>query len=62
MNLVLAFVLLFVFFAAIGPQDTTRVVDQVDKNFPAAGRAASRATGWWRWTAIEATRVGSRTA
>ena len=36
-NLVLAFVLLFVFFAAIGPQDTTRVVDQVDKNFPAQG-------------------------
>jgi len=36
-NLVLAFVLLFVFFAAIGPQDTTRVVDQVDKSFPAAG-------------------------
>jgi regulator of sigma E protease len=36
-NLVLAFVLLFVFFAAIGPQDTTRVVDQVDKKFPAAG-------------------------
>ena len=36
-NLVLAFVLLFIFFAAIGPQDTTRVVDQVDKNFPAQG-------------------------
>jgi regulator of sigma E protease len=36
-NLVLAFVLLFVFFWAIGPQDTTRVVDQVDKKFPAAG-------------------------
>jgi regulator of sigma E protease len=26
-----------VFFWAIGPQDTTRVVDQVDKKFPAAG-------------------------
>ena len=37
MNIVLAFVLLYVFFAAIGPQDTTRVVDQVDKNFPAQG-------------------------
>src|SRR4051794_39794695 len=36
-NLVLAFVLLFVFFAAIGPQGTTRTVDQVDKKFPAAG-------------------------
>jgi regulator of sigma E protease len=36
-NLVLAFVLLFVFFAAIGPQDTTRIVDQVDKSYPAAG-------------------------
>jgi regulator of sigma E protease len=36
-NLVLAFVLLFAYFAAIGPQDTTRVVDQVDKNFPAHG-------------------------
>ena len=45
-NLVLAFVLLFIFFAAIGPQDTTRVVDQVDKNFPAAGRAeAGRPAG-----------------
>jgi regulator of sigma E protease len=36
-NLVLAFVLLFFFFAVIGPQETTRVVDQVDKKFPAAG-------------------------
>jgi regulator of sigma E protease len=36
-NLVLAFVLLFLFFAAIGPQGTTRTVDQVDKEFPAAG-------------------------
>jgi regulator of sigma E protease len=36
-NLVLAFVLLFLFFWVIGPQPTTRVVDQVDKNFPAQG-------------------------
>ena len=36
-NLVLAFVLLFVFFVAIGPQDLTRIVDQVDKKFPAHG-------------------------
>ena len=36
-NLVLAFVLLFMFFWLIGPQPTTRVVDQVDKNYPAHG-------------------------
>jgi regulator of sigma E protease len=36
-NLVLAFALLLVFFAAIGPQGTTRTVDVVDKGFPAAG-------------------------
>jgi regulator of sigma E protease len=36
-NLVLAFVLLFLFFWVIGPQPVTRVVDQVDKNFPAHG-------------------------
>ena len=30
------------------------VVDQVEKNYPGRGRAAARATGWWRWTASEA--------
>jgi regulator of sigma E protease len=36
-NLVLAFVLLFVFFWAIGPQDATSRVDQLEKGYPAAG-------------------------
>ena len=35
-NLVLAFVLLFIFFAAIGPYDTG--VAQVEKDYPAAGQ------------------------
>ena len=36
-NLVLAFVLLFVFFAAIGPQTGSREVGTVEKGYPAAG-------------------------
>ncbi len=36
-NLVLAFLLLFVFFWAIGPQTATRIVDQTEKGYPAAG-------------------------
>jgi regulator of sigma E protease len=36
-NLVLAFVLLFVFFAAIGPQTGSREVGAVQKGYPAAG-------------------------
>jgi regulator of sigma E protease len=36
-NLVLAFVLLFVFFAAIGPETGTRTVDTIEKGYPAAG-------------------------
>jgi regulator of sigma E protease len=36
-NLVLAFVLLFVFFWAIGIPTATRTVDQIQKGYPAAG-------------------------
>jgi regulator of sigma E protease len=36
-NLVVAFVLLFVYFVAIGPQDSTRTVERVEKQYPAAG-------------------------
>jgi regulator of sigma E protease len=36
-NLVLAFVLLFVFFAAIGPATGTSKVGSTEKNYPAAG-------------------------
>jgi regulator of sigma E protease len=36
-NLVLAFVLLFVFFAAIGPETGTRKVDTIEKGYPAVG-------------------------
>ena len=36
-NLVLAFVLLFVFWWAIGLPDPTRTVDQIQKGYPAAG-------------------------
>jgi regulator of sigma E protease len=36
-NLALAFVLLFVFFWAIGVPTTTRTVDRIEKNYPAAG-------------------------
>jgi regulator of sigma E protease len=36
-NLVLAFVLLFVFFAAIGPETGTREVGVIEKSYPAAG-------------------------
>jgi regulator of sigma E protease len=36
-NLVLAFVLLFVFFAAIGPETATRQVETIQKGYPAAG-------------------------
>jgi regulator of sigma E protease len=36
-NLVLAFVLLFVFFAAIGPETGTSKVDTIEKGYPAAG-------------------------
>jgi regulator of sigma E protease len=36
-NLVLAFVLLFIFFAAIGPETSTRKVGVIDKSYPAAG-------------------------
>jgi regulator of sigma E protease len=36
-NLVLAFILLFVFFAAIGPETGSREVGVVEKGYPAAG-------------------------
>jgi regulator of sigma E protease len=36
-NLVLAFVLLFVFFAAIGPETGSRKVGQLEKGYPAQG-------------------------
>jgi regulator of sigma E protease len=36
-NLLLAFVLLFVFFAAIGPETGSRKVDTIEKGYPAAG-------------------------
>jgi regulator of sigma E protease len=36
-NLVLAFVLLFVFFAVIGPETVTRKVGTIEKGYPAAG-------------------------
>ena len=36
-NLVLAFVLLFVFWSAIGPALPTRTVDRIEKGYPAAG-------------------------
>jgi regulator of sigma E protease len=36
-NLVLAFVLLFVFWAAIGPETGTRTVSTIEKGYPAAG-------------------------
>jgi regulator of sigma E protease len=37
MNLLLAFLLLFVFFWAIGPETGTRRVSEIEKNYPAAG-------------------------
>jgi regulator of sigma E protease len=37
-NVLLALVLLFVFFAAIGPQTTTRSVSAVERGYPAAGK------------------------
>jgi regulator of sigma E protease len=37
-NLVLAFLLMFVFFWAIGPQETTRHVDTIERGMPAAGK------------------------
>jgi regulator of sigma E protease len=36
-NLFVAFVLLFVFFAAIGPETGTRKVDTIEKGYPAVG-------------------------
>jgi regulator of sigma E protease len=36
-NLVLAFVLLFVFFWAIGPETGTRIVGSIERGYPAAG-------------------------
>ena len=36
-NLVVAFVLFWIFFVAIGPQETTTRVATVEKNMPAAG-------------------------
>ena len=36
-NLVLAFVLLFIFYWLIGPTTPTRTVDQVERDYPAAG-------------------------
>jgi regulator of sigma E protease len=36
-NLVLAFILLFIFFAAIGPETGTRTVQSTEKSYPAAG-------------------------
>ena len=36
MNLVLAFLLLFLFFAAIGPESGTTRVGTIEKGFPAA--------------------------
>jgi regulator of sigma E protease len=36
-NLVLAFVLLLVYFWVIGPTTPTRIVDQIEKSYPAAG-------------------------
>jgi regulator of sigma E protease len=37
MNLLLAFLLLFVFFWAIGPETGTRKVDAIERGYPAAG-------------------------
>jgi len=37
MNLILAFLLLFVFFAAIGPETATHRVGTIEKGYPAAG-------------------------
>ena len=37
MNLILAFLLLFVFFWAIGPETGTRNVDAIERGYPAAG-------------------------
>jgi regulator of sigma E protease len=37
MNLLLAFLLLFVFFWAIGPETGTRRVSDIERNYPAAG-------------------------
>jgi regulator of sigma E protease len=37
MNLLLAFLLLFVFFWAIGPETPTSRVDQIERGYPAAG-------------------------
>ena len=36
-NLVLAFVLLFAYFWVIGPETPTRIVDNIEKSYPAAG-------------------------
>jgi regulator of sigma E protease len=37
MNLLLAFLLLFIFFWAVGPETGTRNVDAIEKGYPAAG-------------------------
>ena len=46
-NLVLAFILLFIFFAAIGPETSTSRVGTTDKNYPAAGVLHQRARLSW---------------
>ena len=50
-NLLLAFVLLFVFFTVIGPETTTRDVARGGDGLPGGRRRSSPATGSWRWTA-----------
>jgi regulator of sigma E protease len=41
MNLILAFLLLFVFFVAIGPETSTRKVGVIERGYPAAGTLKS---------------------
>ena len=43
-NLVLALILLFIFFWAIGPTTATTEVGTIEKGYPAAQRARARAT------------------
>ena len=49
-NLLMAFVLLFVFFTLIGPQTTTRQVGDGRAALPGRAASSSRATASWRST------------
>ena len=59
-NLVLAFVLLFIFFALIGPHDRLERCRARSRRAIRRRACCSRATGWWRSTGSGARRSSSR--